>query len=140
MVDDAKDATEVRYTVAIDLFNGREIPTALRNVRVEMILDDRSSESRADDLGTRKLSSTIAGGTASPYIYDKLAVLNVPPRQFVHKEMGGSFGKEATEAYRDGSWRSIDFVADRPRRPFLGILGSKTYRKTITKPDHRERG
>jgi hypothetical protein len=37
-------------------------------------------------------------------------------------------------------WRRIDFEAGRPKRPFLGILGSKTYRKTITGQGHRDHG
>jgi hypothetical protein len=133
--DETTEAEGVAYTVAIDLFNGKEVPTGLRNVRVEMILDNgRSVESRPDDLETER-QHPIRVERSLRIIIDKLDVLNIPPRQFVHKELRGSFGKEAAKALSVGRWRSIDFVADRPKRPFLGILGSKTYRKTIkTKP------
>jgi len=134
MVDDPKDATEVRYRVAIDMFNGREVPTCLRNARVEMILTDGPHvESRPDYLVARVPSQSSKGD------YNQLTVLNVPPRQFVHKELHGSFGREAIESYRDNGWRRIDFVADWPKRPFFGILGRKTYRKTIaTRPPNRD--
>jgi hypothetical protein len=45
------------------------------------------------------------------------------------------FGKDAADAIKTRRWKRIDFVAERPKRPFLGILGSKTYRKTILKPE-----
>ena len=30
-------------------------------------------------------------------------------------------------------------MGERPKRPFLGVLGSKTYRKTITDPKSEKR-
>jgi hypothetical protein len=57
-------------------------------------------------------------------------VINLPPRQFVHKELSGGFGKAAAEACKSRGWR-IEFVAQRPKRP---LFWRKTYRKTITKP------
>jgi hypothetical protein len=57
-----------------------------------------------------------------------------PPRQFHVLELHSDFGKDAANAFKTGRLKRIDFVAERPRRPVLGNLGSKTCRKTITKP------
>jgi hypothetical protein len=133
--DEKTEADGMRYGVAIDLFNGKEVPTGLRDVRVELVRDHgRPIESRPDDLATGRLPEIRVAMRVPRTRFDKLDVLNIPPRQFVHKELRGEFGKDAAEALSGGSWRSIDFVGERPKRPFLGILGSKTYRKTITEP------
>jgi hypothetical protein len=49
-------------------------------------------------------------------------------------EVHSDFGKDAANAFKTGRLKRIDFVAERPRRPVFGNLGSKTCRKTITKP------
>jgi hypothetical protein len=61
-------------------------------------------------------------------------VINIPPRQFVRKDLYGSFDREGAVALASGRWKRVEFVGARPRRPLLGILGSKTYRKVITTP------
>jgi hypothetical protein len=62
-------------------------------------------------------------------------VINLAPRQFLRMELQGKFDREGVLALASKEkWRRIDFVGKRPKRPLLGILGSKTYRKTITNP------
>jgi hypothetical protein len=116
------------YRVGIDFYNGKEAPSGLRDVRVELVLDrgkrfvDRPMDMRSP--------ATATPGRMPRKAYDALEVVNLPPRQFVHEELSGSFGKAAAEACKDREWR-IEFVAQRPKRP---LLWRKTYRKTITKP------
>jgi len=64
-------------------------------------------------------------------------MINLPPRQFVHKELTGTFGREEAMALATGKWNRVEFVGKRPKRP---LLWRKTYRKTITKRASRERG
>jgi hypothetical protein len=132
------DATEeieaqgVAYDFAVDLFNGKEVPIGLRDISVDIVLDDdKRITSKPYDPAT--FSETLARQRG----YDKLpllAVLNLPPRQLIHMVLSGSFGEEAASVLISGKWRRIEFVGKFPKRPFFGILGSKTYRKTITEP------
>jgi hypothetical protein len=67
-------------------------------------------------------------------------IVNIPPRQFVHIEFRGSFdSREAVTALTSAKWQRVEFEAKRPKRPFLGILGRKTFRKTITDPENEKR-
>jgi hypothetical protein len=130
-LEEANEATVAgggRYTFEIDLFNSSEVPTGLRNVRVEITAGDGPAiESRPHDIvGTDPLAPD---PIISPPPVD---VINLPPRQFTHLELREDYlSKDAAEVLKGGRWK-IEFVAERPGRPFFGILGSKTYRKTIT--------
>jgi hypothetical protein len=116
------EASGVQYIFAIDLFNGKEVPTGLRDVRVELVRDD----------GGRLKSSRPSDIAADPR---DVNVINIPPRQFKHMRLyGEDFGKDAADALKTTGWKQIEFVGERPKRPVLGILGTKTYRKTITEP------
>lgn len=117
--DEKTEAGGSLYVFEIDLFNGMEVPTGLRRVRVELVRDDGEClESRPYDVEDRLLG---------------LDVINLAPRQFRHLELHeDAFGKDAADILKAGRWERIDFVGERPKRPFLGILGGKTYRKTIT--------
>jgi hypothetical protein len=121
--DETTDADAVEYRFAIDLFNGKEVPTGLRDVRVVFVHSGGDHHtSTPNDLETgRQLSGRL--------MIDELKVINIPPRQFVRKEMQGYFGKEEADALKTGTWERIEFVGEFPSRP---ILGSKTYRKTVT--------
>lgn len=118
--DEKTEASGAHYIFEIDLFNGREVPTGLRRVRVELVCDDGERlESRPYDAENRPLG---------------LDVINIPPRQFKHLELHeDALGKDAADILKTGRWKRIDFAGERPKRPFLGVLGRKTYRKTITK-------
>ena len=118
------------------MFNGRETPTGLRDVRLELVRDENLPiKSRPEDLAT---GTPLRAGNLPPGLmtYDKLQVINLPPRQYVHKGLKGRFEREGAEALTSRRWRSIDFVGELPGRPIFGILGSKTYRKTITEPSN----
>jgi hypothetical protein len=129
---EAIEAEGVGYDFAVDLFNGKEVPISLRDISVEIVLDDEKRiTSKPYDPAT--FSETLARQRG----YDKLpllAVLNLPPRQLIHMVLSGSFGEEAASVRISGKWRRIEFVGKFPKRPFFGILGIKTYRKTITEP------
>jgi hypothetical protein len=122
--DPEKEATQVRYRVAINLFNGKEVPTGLQDIAIVLVHEDgkRSSPSRPDDLTTGRPTQH------SGYQYDAVTTINVPPRQFVHKDLSGSFGREEAVALATGKWNRVEFVGKRPKRP---LLWRKTYRKTI---------
>ena len=54
-------------------------------------------------------------------------------------ELQGEFDRAGVLALASEKWRRIEFVGERPKRPILGVLGSKTYRKTITDPKNEKR-
>jgi len=57
-------------------------------------------------------------------------VINIPPRQFVRKELAGSFdSREAVVALTSERWKRVQLVGKRPKRP---LLWRKTYRNTVT--------
>ncbi len=124
-------AKRVEYRFAIDLFNGKEIPTGLRDIKVVLIREDGESlTSRPYDLLSVHRDQSFGVMTKS-----SVDVINIPPRQFVRKELAGSFdNREAVVALASEKWKQVEFEAKRPKRPVLGVLGSKTYRKTITEP------
>jgi hypothetical protein len=129
----AASAERVDYRFSIDLFNGREIPTGLRDIKVVLIRED--GEPLTSDL-TSLRHEELTGRLA----YDTVDVVNIPPRQFVHIDFRGSFdSREAVTALTSAKWQRMEFKAKRPKRPFMGVLGSKTYRKTITDPENEKR-
>ena len=125
----ASEAKRVEYRFAIDLFNGKEVPTGLRDIKIVLTREDAESlTSRPYDLLSVQRDPSFDVMTKSD-----VDVLNLPPRQFVRKELAGSFdSQEAVEAFTAAKWVQVEFVAEFPKRPFFGILGSNTYRKTIT--------
>jgi hypothetical protein len=118
----------VSYVFAVDLFNGKEVPTGMHDITVEIVLDNGKR------VTSQPLDNDTYRGHSQIRMYDELAVINLPPRQFVRKELRGGFGTEVASALVSGKWRRMEFVGEFPRRPIFGVLGSKTYRKTITKP------
>jgi hypothetical protein len=129
---EAIEAEGVGYDFAVDLFNGKEVPISLRDISVEIVLDDekRITSKPYDPAAYKEVLARQRGY----HKLDVLNVLNLPPRHLVHIVLGGSFGEEAASVLISGKWRRIEFVGKFPKRPFFGILGSKTYRKTITEP------
>jgi hypothetical protein len=117
----ASEAIRAQYRFALDLFNGMQEPYALRELKVAIILDDH--ESPLTDT-PREVGSS--GGPSNT-----LDVINVLPRQFVHKKLMGEFGKEEVSVLASGRWRRVELVGKRPKRP---LLWRRTYRKTIHKP------
>jgi hypothetical protein len=125
--DAEKEATQVGYRTAINLFNGKEVPTGLQDIAIVLVHEDgkRSPPSRPDDPTTGRPTRH------SGYQYDAVVTINVPPRQFVHKGLTGTFGREEAVALATGKWKRVEFEGKRPKRP---LLWRKTYRKTIVEP------
>jgi hypothetical protein len=118
----AASAERVEYSFAVDLFNGKEVPTGLRDIKVELIRKEGDPlTSRPED---RQSGSREHRHQTIRYSRD---VINLAPRL----ELQGEFDREGVLALASEKWRRIEFVGERPKRPFMGILGSKTYRKTI---------
>jgi len=128
-LEDADETTEANgasYHAALTLFNGKEVPTGLRDLAVVFVsADGRREPDHPDDPESARRTS------AGTFIFDRLAVLNLQPRQFKRLELRGEFGKDAADALKTGRWERIMFEAQRPKRP---LLWRKTYRKTIIKP------
>lgn len=122
-------AKRVEYRFAIDVFNGKEIPTGLRDIKVELVREGGSPlESRPEDLMSLRKDELSEG-----LVRTEVSVINIPPRHFVHMQLTGSFDtREAVVALTGGSWRRVELVGKLPG----GLLfsRSKTYRKTIATP------
>ena len=123
-----KLAERMEYWFVIDLFNGKEVPSALRDVAVELVRKD------GGPLRIRpcNLSGVKHFAEANKENCDTVDVINIPPRQIVRKQLGGVFDtREAINALASGRWKRVRLVAKRPKHP---LLRRKTYRKTIHKP------
>jgi hypothetical protein len=131
----ATSAQRVEFTFDVDLFNGKEVPTGLRDIKVELVRKEGESlTSRTEDRQS--------GRREHPHQairYSKVDVINLAPRQFLRMELQGEFDRAGVLALASQMWRRIEFVGERPKRPILGVLGSKTYRKTITDPKNEKR-
>lgn len=115
-----EEADGVTYSVRLDLFNGKEIPVGLRDITIVFVCEGGEVSNKPWDSTTGKFSS---GRTD----YEKLVVVNLSPRQWVHLPLRGGFG-EQDEIRLLAGWSRVDFVGQRQRR---GIIESKTYRETI---------
>lgn len=131
----ATSAERVEFSFAVDLFNGKEVPTGLRDIKVELVRKaGESLTSRPED---RQSGSRESRHKAIRY--SSVDVINLAPRQFLRMELQGEFYRAGVLALASEKWRRIEFVGERPKRPILGVLGSKTYRKTITDPKSEKR-
>jgi hypothetical protein len=121
-----KDATGVDYRCAIDLFNGKEVPTGLRDIMIVLVRED------GDSLTSRPYDLMSVGRDPSFDVLTRsdVDIINVPPRQFVREELAASFDREGAVALATGRWERAEFVGERPKRP---LLWRKTYRRTIVK-------
>jgi hypothetical protein len=114
----------VRYRFAIDLFNGKEAPTGLRDVSVVLVRNDGTRfTSQPSDLASTQYDPSFSMWTRSD-VY----VINIPPRQFVRMEITGEFDGAGKDALVTDKWERVEFEAQRPKRP---LLWRKTFRKTI---------
>ena len=122
-------AKRVGYRFAIDVFNGKEIPTGLRDIKVELVREGGSPlESRPYDLMSVRKDELSKG-----LVRTEVAVINIPPRHFVHMQLTGSFDtREAVVALRGGSWKRVEIVGQLSRG--LLLSRSKIYRKKIATP------
>jgi hypothetical protein len=113
----AVQAERVDYAFSVDLFNGKEIPTALRAVKVVL-------ECKGGELSSTPHDRTTTRQQHSIVTSDKVDVINFQPRQFVHLEVGGSF----TDPLKARGWTRALLKGKRPKRD---LLLRKTYTKVI---------
>jgi hypothetical protein len=131
----ATSAERVEFSFAVDLFNGKEVPTGLRDIKVELVRKEGESlTSRPED--RQRVSRQ---NRYTEMRYSRVDVINLAPRQFLRMELQGEFDRAGVLALASEKWRRIEFVGERPKRPILRVLGSKTYRKTITDPKSEKR-
>jgi hypothetical protein len=129
----AASAERVEFSFAVDLFNGKEVPTGLRDIKVELV------RKRREQPLTSRPEDRQSGSRENRWRYSRVDVINLAPRQFLRMELQGMFDREGVLALASEKWKRIDFVGERPKRPILGVLGSKTYRKPITDPENEKR-
>lgn len=118
---DPEKAEGVKYSVRLDVFNGKEIPVGLRDINIVFVCEG------GEKLVHKPWDSTSGEFSFGRTFYAKLAVVNLPPRQWVHLPLHGGFNDQS-EARLLAGWRRVEFVGQRQRR---GLLEPKTYRKTI---------
>ncbi len=127
-VDRATEARYVNYFFDLDLFNGRDMPTGLRNLKVALICPDGELLSEPIDRASRSVERVGGfgeiGGRARVH-YEELSVINLPPREWVRKEFRGSF--HDLEGVNVSKWNRADLVGEWPRH------WRKTFKKTIAK-------
>ena len=74
----AEEATWMEYRLTVDLFNGKEIPTGLRNLAAVIVLEDgKRITSRPLDLATADIVER--GRDVNQPVADPLYLLNLPP-------------------------------------------------------------
>ena len=72
-------------------------------------------------------------GLSKGLVRTEVAVINIPPRHFVHMQLTGSFDTtEVVVALTGGSWKRVELVGKLHRG--LLLSRSKSYRKTIATP------
>ena len=105
-IERADEVTWLDYSFALDLFNGRDIPTGLRNLKVILVCED-GKEVRSEPADR----ASVRPGASSP---EEMSVINLPPRKWVHKEFVGTFHEP--EGINVGKWQRADLVGEWPRR------------------------
>ena len=85
-------------------------------------------------LTAHKYSVTpVPTGLSKGLVRTEVAVINIPPRHFVHMQLTGSFDTtEVVVALTGGSWKRVELVGKLHRG--LLLSRSKPYRKTIATP------
>jgi hypothetical protein len=114
-------AKRVGYSLAVDLFNGKEVPTGLRDIKVALVRKDGEPlTSRPQDRqsGSRDSRSGVLR-------YSRVGVLNIQPRQFVRMELQGEFDRAGALALAAEMWERIEFVGERPKPPSWESSGAR---------------
>jgi hypothetical protein len=109
---DPDDAQWFDYTVRLDLYNSKEVPVGLRNVR--LVFEGPSGEEPVVSRDTAELLRRPASGPPEPQMYAPLYAVNLPPRQWVVKELTDRFYEEE-EIRRVFGWRRIKLTCERRR-------------------------
>jgi len=122
------DDQAAKYSVCLDLFNGKEIPVGLRSISVVFICKEGKLISEPEEVQARPfpLSPIVKLQDVGPLI-SAVSVVNLPPRQWMSKELQGRVYEKEDVRLLAG-WRKVEFVGQRQRR---GLFERKTYRKVI---------
>jgi hypothetical protein len=108
------DAAEwIDYEIRVDLYNGREVPVGLRDVRVVFKCSDGLLSKVPNDKA-ELLRRPHSGGPPEPQMYGPLYVVNLPPRQWVVKEITGRLDDPEEIRWVFG-WQQIEFTGVRRR-------------------------
>lgn len=131
-VQDVEKVEQVRYSVTLDLFNGKEIPVGLRDISIVFACTGGEVVDKPDDKDTAREEPLLPGRPHRIIRYEEVGVVNVSPRQWVHKELFKTFDandeRDKERIRLLASWHKVEFVAQRPRH---GLFEPKTFRKTI---------
>jgi hypothetical protein len=110
------DAEWIDYEIRVDLYNGREVPVGLRDVRVVFRTSDGCLSKVPNDKA-ELLRRPQSGGRPEPQMYSPLYVVNLPPRQWVVKEITGRLYRsdDPEETRLVFGWRQIELTGVRRR-------------------------
>jgi len=104
-VEPTEDPKYAQYRFAIDLFNGVEVPTALRDLSVVLVRDDGVRfRSQPYDLATVGRDPSFDNQMLKQDVY----VINIPPRQLARVEFAGSFEGDGMIALATGTWKRVE--------------------------------
>jgi hypothetical protein len=108
------NATEwIDYIVRLDLYNSREVPVGLRNIRLVFECPGGKKPVVPNDMATEP-RRPMGGGSPKPQMYGPLHVVNLPPRQWVVKELTGRL-VDPEDIRLVFEWKQLEFVGERRR-------------------------
>jgi hypothetical protein len=109
------EAELIDYQIRLDLYNGREVPVGLRDVRVVFKGSDGCVSKVPNDKA--ELLRQPQSGPPEPQMYAPLYVVNLPPRQWVVKEITGRLYRsdDPEETRLVFGWRHLEFAGERRR-------------------------
>ncbi len=110
---DPEAAKWIDYSVRLDLYNSREVPVGLRNIRLVFECPGGKKPVVPNDMATEPRRPR-SGGPPEPQMYGPLHVVNLPPRQWVVKELTGRLD-DPEEVSRVFKWRRLEFACERRR-------------------------
>jgi hypothetical protein len=116
----------IDYSVRLDLYNSREVPVGLRNIRLVFKCQDGEISVSPKDMATERLEQR-HHTLPDRLVYDHIYVVNLPPRQWVVKELFGRFDDPEDIRLVFG-WRQLEFVGEWRR---VWPLPPKTFCKAI---------
>jgi len=102
------------YPGKLDFFNGKVIPVGLRHVRIVFVCDDGVEVDTipADALAGWRVEPGQAPYWDYPPALGLVHMINLPPRQWVIKELEGTV-EDPEEVRLLHRWRRMEFVAER---------------------------
>jgi len=122
------EAERVVYSGRLDFFNGKEVPVGFRDAQVVFFCADGIVINKPDDVeaGWTRLPGDRVDWSP-PVAWGLLHAINLPPRQWMIKEIKGRI-EDPEELRILASWQRLEFVAHRQRR---GLWGRRTFRRVI---------